>query len=104
MLSTFGSFHAAILFSFKSTTVTWISGHFCAITAIVGPPTYPAPMQQIFVIFIYGSAIIQFANIIFYDGLFEVFPIPFDRLFQSIAERILGRITKQSPGFVNARQ
>jgi hypothetical protein len=24
---------------------------FCAITAIVGPPTYPAPIQQIFVIF-----------------------------------------------------
>ena len=30
-----------------STTVTLISGHLEAITAIVGPPTYPAPIQQI---------------------------------------------------------
>ena len=28
------------------------AGHFWAITAIVGPPTYPAPIQQIFLIFI----------------------------------------------------
>jgi hypothetical protein len=28
--------------------VTSTSGHFAAIIAIVGPPTYPAPMQQIF--------------------------------------------------------
>jgi hypothetical protein len=25
-----------------------MAGHLSAITAIVGPPTYPAPMQQIF--------------------------------------------------------
>ena len=47
------SFQAAILASFKSTTVTLISGHFWAITAMVGPPTYPAPIQQIFLIFIF---------------------------------------------------
>ena len=35
-----------------STTVTTISGHFRAITAIVGPPTYPAPIQHIFLTFI----------------------------------------------------
>src|SRR6218665_1285064 len=46
------SFQAAIRASFKSTTVTLISGHFCAMTAIVGPPTYPAPIQQMFLIFI----------------------------------------------------
>ena len=34
---------------FTSTTVTFILGHFNAITAIVGPPTYPAPIQQIFI-------------------------------------------------------
>lgn len=33
----------------RSTTVTRMSGHFNAMTLHVGPPTYPAPMQQIFV-------------------------------------------------------
>src|SRR5690606_24310750 len=46
------SFQAAIRFSFMSTILTVIWGHFWAITDIVGPPTYPAPMQQIFFIFI----------------------------------------------------
>src|ERR1019366_9627699 len=32
-----------------STTRTSMSGAFSAIMAIVGPPTYPAPMQQIFI-------------------------------------------------------
>jgi hypothetical protein len=32
-----------------STTFTVMSGHFRAIMAIVGPPTYPAPMQQMFI-------------------------------------------------------
>ncbi len=32
-------------------TLTVTSGHCSAITAIVGPPTYPAPMQQIFLPF-----------------------------------------------------
>src|SRR4051812_45812744 len=41
-------FHALIRFSSRSATVTWMSGAFWAITAIVGPPTYPAPTQQIF--------------------------------------------------------
>ena len=40
-------FQASILGLLRSTTVTQISGHFSAITAHVGPPTYPAPMQQI---------------------------------------------------------
>lgn len=29
-----------------STTMTLMCGHLYAIIAIVGPPTYPAPMQQ----------------------------------------------------------
>src|SRR5271157_101314 len=37
--------HAAMRGALMSTTVTLISGHCDAITAIVGPPTYPAPMQ-----------------------------------------------------------
>ena len=32
---------------FKSTTITFKCLHLWAITAIVGPPTYPAPIQQI---------------------------------------------------------
>lgn len=43
-------FHCAILSLLKSTTVTFMSGHFKAITLQVGPPTYPAPKQQIFLI------------------------------------------------------
>jgi hypothetical protein len=35
-----------------SATVTLMCGHCCAITAIVGPPTYPAPMHAIEVIFL----------------------------------------------------
>lgn len=41
-------FHCAIRCSLRSTTVTVMSGHLYAITLHVGPPTYPAPMQQIF--------------------------------------------------------
>jgi len=41
-------FQAAMRATFISTTVTWMSGALSAITAIVGPPTKPAPMQQIF--------------------------------------------------------
>lgn len=33
--------------SSRSTTVTWIDGFLSARTAAVGPPTYPAPTQQI---------------------------------------------------------
>lgn len=40
-------FQASIRDSLTSTTVTVISGHIWAITLHVGPPTYPAPMQQI---------------------------------------------------------
>lgn len=43
-------FHCSIRSVFLSTTVTRILGHFKAITLHVGPPTYPAPMQHIFVI------------------------------------------------------
>lgn len=32
-----------------STTVTFICGHCIAMTLHVGPPTYPAPIQHIFV-------------------------------------------------------
>jgi hypothetical protein len=31
-------------------------GHFWAMIDMLGPPTYPAPIQQIFVIFIYLQA------------------------------------------------
>ena len=41
-------FHALILFWLISTTSNSISGQFLANTAMVGPPTYPAPIQQIF--------------------------------------------------------
>lgn len=40
-------FQALMRDSLMSTTVTVISGHIWAITLHVGPPTYPAPMQQI---------------------------------------------------------
>lgn len=43
-------FQALMRDSLTSTTVTVISGHICAITLHVGPPTYPAPMQQILLI------------------------------------------------------
>ena len=33
--------------SLRSHTVTLMSGHFWAMTDMVGPPTYPAPRQQI---------------------------------------------------------
>lgn len=41
-------FQAFILSILKSTTFICICGHFMAITAQLGPPTYPAPMQQMF--------------------------------------------------------
>src|SRR5690606_28729073 len=44
------SFHASIRALFRSTTVTSTFGFFCAMTDIVGPPTYPAPIQVIFFI------------------------------------------------------
>jgi len=40
-------FHLLILSAFLSTTFIEIPGHLSAITNIEGPPTYPAPMQQI---------------------------------------------------------
>ena len=43
-------FHKAILFLFVSTTLTVKFGHLSAKTVIVGPPTYPAPMQHTFLI------------------------------------------------------
>lgn len=43
-------FHCDMRSTLRSTTVTRMSGHFNAMTLHVGPPTYPAPMQQIFVI------------------------------------------------------
>src|SRR4051812_30081780 len=42
-------FQAAIRAAFISTTCTSIFGAFSAIIAMVGPPTYPAPIQQIFI-------------------------------------------------------
>ena len=44
------SFHEEIFLSSISITVTIIFGHLSAMTDMVGPPTYPAPMQQIFFI------------------------------------------------------
>ena len=55
-LDKFLEFHSFILNSLKSTTFIWISGHLSAKTDIVGPPTYPAPIQQIFLI----STVIKF--------------------------------------------
>lgn len=46
-IGNFSEFHASILGLLKSTTVTLISGHFSAMTLHVGPPTQPAPIQQI---------------------------------------------------------
>ena len=43
-------FHASIFSLSRSRRVTFISGQLFAITAIVGPPTYPAPIQQMFFI------------------------------------------------------
>ena len=39
---------AAIWAAVRSTTQTLMCGQFSAMTAMVGPPTYPAPMQQMF--------------------------------------------------------
>src|SRR5690606_18101854 len=44
-------FHAAMRASLMSTMVTRMSGHCGAITDMMGPPTQPAPMQQMFVMF-----------------------------------------------------
>jgi len=41
-------FQAAMRPALMSTTVTRRSGHLAAIMAMVGPPTYPAPIQRIF--------------------------------------------------------
>jgi hypothetical protein len=49
-------FQAAMRAASMSTTVTWMSGALSAITAIVGPPTKPAPMQQIFMRVCYECA------------------------------------------------
>lgn len=49
-MGSLSEFHCLIRSLLKSTTVTVISGHFQAITLQVGPPTYPAPKQQIFLI------------------------------------------------------
>ena len=46
-------FHWSILGLLISTTVTVRSGHFEAIREQVGPPTYPAPIQQIFLILMF---------------------------------------------------
>lgn len=46
-IGSLSEFHESILGLLKSTTVTLISGHFSAMTLHVGPPTYPAPIQQI---------------------------------------------------------
>lgn len=45
-------FHWSMRSVLRSTTVTVISGHFKAMTAHVGPPTQPAPMQQMCVMFL----------------------------------------------------
>jgi hypothetical protein len=41
-------FQRSICLGLMSTTVTLTCGHLKAMTAMVGPPTYPAPKQQIF--------------------------------------------------------
>ena len=64
-------FHNRIFSSSTSTTLIFISGHFSAITDIVGPPTYPAPMQQIFLIF----GVIIFLKYINPSYFFEKFQI-----------------------------
>jgi hypothetical protein len=46
-------FQAAMRDIDMSTTATSMDGHLSAMTAIVGPPTYPAPMQQIFTILLF---------------------------------------------------
>ena len=43
-------FQESIFSTFISTTSILNLGQFAAITDMVGPPTYPAPMQQIFLI------------------------------------------------------
>lgn len=40
-------------------------GHFKAMTLHVGPPTYPAPMQQIFVITILAEYSTIYSGVIF---------------------------------------
>lgn len=54
-IGSLSEFHCATRSLLKSTTVTFISEHFKAMTLQVGPPTYPAPKQQIFLITILYS-------------------------------------------------
>lgn len=61
-IGNFSEFHESILGLLKSTTVTLISGHFSAMTLHVGPPTYPAPIQQMDLIEFISSWSEQAAN------------------------------------------
>ena len=45
-------FQASILSWLISTTFIWMWGHLEAITAQLGPPTYPAPMQHMLLTFL----------------------------------------------------
>ena len=71
-------FQALIRDSLTSTTVTCISGHIWAITLQVGPPTYPAPMQQIFFIWnIWKVKSNVNANLRpMFSGQFAIFSLP----------------------------
>lgn len=48
-MGSLSEFHCDMRSTLRSTTVTRMFGHFNAMTLHVGPPTYPAPMQHIFV-------------------------------------------------------
>jgi len=45
-IGSFSEFQAAICLGLMSTTVTLMVGHLRASTAMMGPPTYPAPKQH----------------------------------------------------------
>lgn len=55
-IGNFSEFHESIRGLLKSTTVTLISGHFNAMTLQVGPPTYPAPIQQMALIVVISQS------------------------------------------------
>ena len=56
-------FQAAIFSGITSTTVTLYCGHLCAIIAMVGPPTYPAPIHKRF--------FLNFFEAIFFSKFFQ---------------------------------
>ncbi len=65
-------FHWLMRSELWSTIVIVTPGHLCAITAHVGPPTYPAPMQQTFrIIFLWENNVKAIIKKLFHSVISE---------------------------------